>query len=72
MNTDGEQWDYLAEKKLSALLWRITSWFMNKSWLWLKHNHREKSMQAPFIIYANMEPLLYFNNPKRSSITKPK
>ena len=41
----------------------------------LKHNHGEKSMQVPFIIYADVESLLEksrtcHNNPKESSTTK--
>ena len=41
----------------------------------LKHNHGEKSMRTPFIIYADIESLLEkmstcHNNPKKSSITK--
>ena len=41
----------------------------------LKYNHGEKSMKAPFIIYADLECLLEkmntcHNNPKKSSITK--
>ena len=41
----------------------------------LKYNHGEKSMKAPFIIYADLEPLLEkmntcYNNPKKSSTTK--
>ena len=40
----------------------------------LKYNHGEKSMKVPFIIYADLEPLLqkmntYHNNPKKSSTT---
>ena len=40
----------------------------------LKYNHGEKSMKVPFIIYADLEPLLqkmntYHNNPKKSSAT---
>ena len=41
----------------------------------LKYNHGEKSMKAPFIIYADLEPLLEKmstcnNNPEKSSATK--
>ena len=41
----------------------------------LKYNHREKSMRAPFIIYADLESLLEkmetcYNNPEKSSTTK--
>ena len=41
----------------------------------LKCNHREKSMKVPFIIYADLEPLLEkmstgHNSPKNSSTTK--
>ena len=41
----------------------------------LKYNHGEKSMKAPFIIYADLECLLEKmstcdNNPKKSSTTK--
>ena len=41
----------------------------------LKYNHGEKSMNVPFIIYADLEPLLekmntYHNDPKKSSATK--
>ena len=41
----------------------------------LKHNHGEKSMRAPFVIYADFECLLgklstCRNNPKKSSTTK--
>ena len=41
----------------------------------LKFNHREKSMKAPFIIYADLESLpektsTCHNNPKKSSTTK--
>ena len=41
----------------------------------LKYNHGEKSMKAPFIIYADLEPLLEkvntcHNNPEKSSTTK--
>ena len=41
----------------------------------LKYNHGEKSMKAPFIIYADLESLLEkmntcHNNPEKSSITK--
>ena len=41
----------------------------------LKHNLREKSMKAPFIIFADLESLLdemstCHNNPKKSSTTK--
>ena len=41
----------------------------------LKYNHGEKSMKAPFIIYADMESLFEKmstcrNNPKNSSTTK--
>ena len=41
----------------------------------LKHNHGEKFMKAPFIVYADLEPLLEkmstcHNNPKKSSATK--
>ena len=41
----------------------------------LKHNHGEKSMKVPFIIYADLESLLQksntcHNNPKKSSKTK--
>ena len=40
----------------------------------LKYNHREKSMEAPFIIYADFESLLEklnkcYNNPEKSSTT---
>ena len=41
----------------------------------LKYNHGEKSMKVPFIIYADLEPLLErmntcHNNPEKSSTTK--
>ena len=41
----------------------------------LKYNHREKSMRAPFVIYADLEHLLekkstFNNNPEKSSTTK--
>ena len=41
----------------------------------LKYNHREKSMKAPFVIYADLESLLEkmstcHNNPTKSSTTK--
>ena len=41
----------------------------------LKYNHGEKSMKAPFIIYADVESLLEkmstcHNNPEKSSTTK--
>ena len=41
----------------------------------LKYNHREKSMRASFIIYADLESLLEkmntcHNNPEKSSTTK--
>ena len=41
----------------------------------LKYNHGEKSMKAPFIIYADLESLLEkmetsYNNPEKSSTTK--
>ena len=41
----------------------------------LKYNHGEKSMEVPFIIYADLESLLEKmttcnNNPERSSTTK--
>ena len=41
----------------------------------LKHNHGEKSVKVPFIIYADLESLLQksntcHNNPKKSSKTK--
>ena len=41
----------------------------------LKYNHGEKSMRAPFVIYADLECLLKkmstcHNNPKKSSTTK--
>ena len=41
----------------------------------LKYNHGEKSMRAPFVIYADLERLLKkmstcHNNPKKSSTTK--
>ena len=41
----------------------------------LKYNHGEKSMRAPFIIYADLECLFdkistCHNNPKKSSTTK--
>ena len=41
----------------------------------LKYNHGEKSMKAPFIIYADVESLLEkisncHNNPQKSSTTK--
>ena len=41
----------------------------------LKYNHGEKSMRAPFIIYAELESLLEkmspcHNDPKKSSTTK--
>ena len=41
----------------------------------LKYNHGEKSMKFPFIIYADLEPLLErmntcHNNPEKSSTTK--
>ena len=41
----------------------------------LKYNHGEKSMKAPFIIYADLEPLLEklntcYSNPEKSSATK--
>ena len=41
----------------------------------LKYNHGEKSMEVPFIIYADLEPLLEkmntcHNNSKKLSTTK--
>ena len=41
----------------------------------LKYNHGEKSMKAPFIIYADLESLLEkvntcYNSPEKSSTTK--
>ena len=41
----------------------------------IKYNHREKSMKAPFIIYADLECLLEkistcYNNPEESSTTE--
>ena len=41
----------------------------------LKYNHGEKSVKVPFIIYADLEPLLEkmntsHNNPEKSSTTK--
>ena len=41
----------------------------------VKYNHGEKSMKAPFIIYADLESLLgkistCHNNPRSSSTTK--
>ena len=41
----------------------------------LKYNHGEKSIKAPFIIYADLECLLEkisacYNNPEKSSTTK--
>ena len=41
----------------------------------LKYNHGEKSMKAPFIIYADLESLLKkidtcYDNPEKSSTTK--
>ena len=41
----------------------------------LKYNHGEKSMRAPFIIYADLESLLEnmntcYDNPEKSSTTK--
>ena len=41
----------------------------------LKYNHVEKSMRAPFVIYADLERLpekmsTCHNNPKKSSTTK--
>ena len=41
----------------------------------LKYNHGEKSMKVPFVIYADIEPLLEkintcHNNPEKSSITE--
>ena len=41
----------------------------------LKYNHGEKSMEVPFIIYADLECLLEkmntcHNNPQKSSATK--
>ena len=51
MITDGKKWHYLAVKKLSALLRRITS---NR----VKQNHGEKFMKHPFVIYADLECLL--------------
>ena len=41
----------------------------------LKYNHGEKSMEVPFIIYADLECLLEkmntcHNNPRKSSATK--
>ena len=41
----------------------------------LKYNHGEKSMKAPFIIFADLESLLEktetcYNNPEKSSTTK--
>ena len=41
----------------------------------LKYNHGEKSMKAPFIIYADLESLLEkidtcYDNPEKSSTTK--
>ena len=43
----------------------------------LKYNHGEKSMKAPFIIYADLESLLekmnaYHNSPEKSSTNKKK
>ena len=40
----------------------------------LKYNHGEKSIEAPFVVYADMEPLLKkidtcHNNPEKSSTT---
>ena len=36
----------------------------------LKHNHGEKSMKAPFIIYADLEPLLGKMNTCYDSLEK--
>ena len=41
----------------------------------LKYNHGEKSMRAPFVIYADLERLLEkmstcYNDPEKSSTTK--
>ena len=41
----------------------------------LKYNHREKSMKAPLIIYADLESLLQkitacYDSPEKSSTTK--
>ena len=41
----------------------------------LKYNHGEESMKFPFVIYADLEPLLIridtcYNNPEKSSATK--
>ena len=41
----------------------------------LKYKHEEKSVKIPFVIYADMEPLLYkiytcHSNPEKSSTTK--
>ena len=41
----------------------------------IKYNHGEKSMKIPFIVYADLEPLLKkidtcHDNPKKSSTTK--
>ena len=98
MNTDNENWHYLAVKHLNALLCKITSnrigdfyylnffhWYSTEDKLkrhysvcknndycyteiskednkTLKYNHGEKSMKAPFVIYADMESLLKSEN----------
>ena len=41
----------------------------------LKYNHGEKSLKAPFVIYADLECLLikmntFYNNPEKSSTSK--
>ena len=64
MITDGEKWHYLTVKKLSEKDNKI-----------LKYNFGDKSMKAPFIIYADIEPLLEkmstcHNNPEKSATTK--
>ena len=52
MITDGKNWYYLALKSLSALFIGVSS---NKI---IKYNYGEKSLKAPFIIYADLECLL--------------
>ena len=111
MITDGEEWHYLAVKKLPALLSGITSKHKGDSYCInsfhsystkeklkkhqkvcenhdycyvempeednkiLKYNHGEKSMNVPFIIYADLKSLLEKTNschniPEKSSTTK--
>ena len=111
MITDGEKWQHLAVKSLSALLRGITSKHegdfyclncfrsystkhklkkhknvcKNHNYCYVempeeqneivKYNHGEKSMRAPFVIYADLECLLEkmstcYNDPEKSSTTK--